>query len=98
MLQKLSVRDVRSFLHSLKGTETTRGGEISDRARQQIHTIISSALTHAVREELITRNVARLVEKPQSDPADTQPLSDDELAALLLPPPSIGYGLCGSFT
>lgn len=83
VLQKLSVRDVRSFLHSLKGTETTRGGQISDRARQQIHTIISSALTNAVREELVTRNVARLVEKPQSDPADTKPLSDDELAALL---------------
>jgi integrase len=40
-------------------------------------------LTYAVREELITRNVARLVELPHADQADIAPLDDDELAAFL---------------
>lgn len=83
VLQKLSAKDVRSFLHSMKTVETVRGSVMSDRTRQLLHTVISSALGYAVREELITRNVVRLVETPHADQADVAPLDDEELAAFL---------------
>jgi len=60
-----------------------RGSVMSDRTRQLLHTVISSALGYAVREELITRNVVRLVETPHADQSDVAPLDDEELAAFL---------------
>ncbi len=83
VLQKLSAKDVRSFLHSMKTAETVRGTVMSDRTRQLLHTVTSSALGYAVREELITRNVVRLVETPHADQSDVSPLDDEELAAFL---------------
>lgn len=45
--------------------------------------VLSSALSRAVREELITRNVARLVELPEWEPAEVVPWTPDEALAFL---------------
>lgn len=84
-LQKLSTRDVRNLVYGKVMSKAKRleGEEVSARTRQLLHAIISSALAYAVREELITRNVARLVERPSAEPSDVAPLDDDELAAFL---------------
>lgn len=93
-LQKLSSRDVRNLVYGKVMSKAKRleGQEVSARTRQVLHAIISSALTYAVREELITRNVARLVEPPHADQNDVSPLDDDELAAFL--PVAAEHRLC----
>jgi integrase len=48
-----------------------------------MRTVLSSALTRAVREELIVRNVARLVELPQWQRGTIRPWSGDEAKAFL---------------
>ncbi len=48
-----------------------------------VHFVISSALTQAMRWELVPRNVASLVDPPRRLPADPRPLSSDTLAKLL---------------
>lgn len=85
VLQKLTMNDVRRFVYGkLPGrSKRLEGCEVSDRTRQLLLTVVSSALTNAVREELITRNVAQLVEPPHADQDDVQPLDEQELAALL---------------
>lgn len=82
-LQKLSVNDIRSFLRSKVGTQTTRGTEISEQTIKALHTVISASLQNAVREELINRNVARLVQTPHAENAEVHPLTDTELALFL---------------
>ncbi|HUB39929.1 MAG TPA: N-terminal phage integrase SAM-like domain-containing protein [Streptosporangiaceae bacterium] len=57
-LTSLSVADVQWFL----GQRLEKGDSV--RKVQVMRTVLSSALTRAVREELIGRNVARLVELP----------------------------------
>lgn len=93
-LQKLSSRDVCNLVYGKVMSKAKRleGKEVSARTRQILHAIISSALTYAVREELITRNVARLVESPHADQGDIAPLDDDELAAFL--PVAAEHRLC----
>jgi integrase len=82
-LQKLSVKDVRGFVASMRGSTTTRKAPMSDRTIQLLYTVVSSALSNAVREELVTRNVARLVRTPYAERAETTPLDQAELAAFL---------------
>lgn len=82
-LQKLSVNDVRTFLRSKIGSTTARKTEISEQSIKALHTCISSSLQNAVREELITRNVARLVQTPRAENAEVRPLTEDELAQFL---------------
>jgi len=45
--------------------------------------VLCAALTRAVREELISRNVARLAELPAWEPAEVRPWSADEAFAFL---------------
>jgi integrase len=45
--------------------------------------VLSAALTRATREELIGRNVARLVELPAWEPGEVHPWSADEALAFL---------------
>lgn len=82
-LQKLAVNDVRSFLRSKVGTQTRRKTPISEQSIKTLHTVISSSLQNAVREELITRNVARLVVTPSVENAEVRPLTETELALFL---------------
>ncbi|MEU9685341.1 tyrosine-type recombinase/integrase [Amycolatopsis japonica] len=51
----------------------------SVRSAQIVQTVLSSALTSAQREELVTRNVARLIRLPTYERADIVPWTKDEV-------------------
>ncbi|MGW0471553.1 tyrosine-type recombinase/integrase [Streptomyces coeruleorubidus] len=70
-LESLAVADVRRFLVRLE-KETTAA------TAKESHRVLRSALSSACREELITRNVAKLVEPPRTDNRELKPWSLDE--------------------
>ncbi|MQY33303.1 hypothetical protein SRB17_12640 [Streptomyces sp. RB17] len=70
-LESLSVPDVRRFLVGLE-QETTAA------TAKESHRVLRSALSSAYREEMITRNVAKLVEPPRTDSGELKPWSLDE--------------------
>lgn len=55
----------------------------SARTVQYVHAVLRSALQHAMREELVARNVARVVETPQVARQEVQPLERGEARMLL---------------
>jgi integrase len=55
----------------------------SARTVQYVHAVLRSALQQAIREELIARNVARIVETPTVSPKEVRPLDAGEVKALL---------------
>lgn len=61
-LESLSAPDVRRFLLQLEKKTTAATAKES-------HRVLRTALSAACREELITRNVAKLVEPPRPTPA-----------------------------
>jgi integrase len=71
-LTTLSVATVQRFLNQ----RLEKGDSV--RKVQVIRTVLSAALTRAVREELISRNVARLVELPEWRPGTVRPWTADE--------------------
>jgi Phage integrase, N-terminal SAM-like domain len=76
-LTSLSVADVQQFL----GQRLEKGDSVGK--VQVMRTVLSSALTRAVREELIGRNVARLVELPEWRPGPARPWNADEARQFL---------------
>jgi hypothetical protein len=77
MTEQLSVLVVQAFLNGkLKAGQSVRNVHI-------LRQILSAALSRTVREELIVRNVARLVELPTWEPAETVPWSAAEALAFL---------------
>ncbi|MFF9853837.1 tyrosine-type recombinase/integrase [Streptomyces litmocidini] len=70
-LESLSVADVRRFLVQLEKKTTAATAKES-------HRVLRTALTAACREELITRNVATLVEPPRPKARELSPWSLDE--------------------
>ncbi|MFJ7629763.1 tyrosine-type recombinase/integrase [Streptomyces sp. NPDC097595] len=70
-LESLSVADVRRFLVQLEKKSTAATAKES-------HRVLRTALTAACREELITCNVATLVEPPRSKARELSPWSLDE--------------------
>ncbi|MFD7320682.1 tyrosine-type recombinase/integrase [Streptomyces sp. NPDC059875] len=70
-LESLSVADVRRFLVQLEKKTTAATAKES-------HRVLRTALTAACREELITRNVATLVEPPRAKTRELSPWSLDE--------------------
>jgi integrase len=76
-LKRLSVPVVQAFLNN-----KLRAG-LSVRNVQIMRQVLSTALSRAVREELITRNVARLVELPTWEPSMVVPWSTAEALAFL---------------
>ncbi len=70
-LEGLGAADVRRFLVRLE-RETTAA------TAKESHRVLRSALTSACREELITRNVAKLVEPLRTDDRELRPWSLDE--------------------
>ena len=77
-LTSLTVPVVQEFLN--------RRLQVGDSIRkvQIMRTVLSAALTRAVREELIVRNVARLVELPQWQRGRIRPWAADEARAFLV--------------
>lgn len=78
-LTKLAVRDVRELL--VDGMRTDGHGA---RVIQYAHATVRAALEHAFREELVPRNVAKMVrvERPAKQSA-TEPMTVDEAKAFL---------------
>lgn len=76
-LKRLSVPIVQTFING-----QVRDGQ-SVRNVQIMRQVLSAALSRAVREELVSRNVARLVELPTWEPAVVVPWSSPEALAFL---------------
>ncbi|MFB8352493.1 tyrosine-type recombinase/integrase [Streptomyces niveus] len=70
-LESLGVADVRRFLVQLERKTTAATAKES-------HRVLRTALTAACREELVSRNVASLVEPPQAKSRELSPWSLDE--------------------
>ena len=83
-LAKLTARDVRQMIETLRAKPLSRGiGIMSDRAVQYVHATLRAALEQACREELISRNVAKLVQSNVRDAGQHEPYSVDESKRLL---------------
>ena len=76
-LNRLSVAAVQMFLNQ----RLDQGDSV--RKVQIMRTVLSAALTRAVREELVQRNVARLVELPQWQRGTIRPWTADEAKQFL---------------
>jgi integrase len=76
-LSRLSVSAVQMFLNQ----RLEQGDSV--RKVQIMRTVLSAALTRAVREELVPRNVARLVELPQWERGTIQPWTANEAKCFL---------------
>ncbi|NKE61337.1 tyrosine-type recombinase/integrase [Lentzea sp. PSKA42] len=75
-LNALTPTHVRQFIAKLRKAKTVLGEPLSDRYVQNVFETLRSALTTAVREELIGRNVAKLVETPQRGTFEVDPMSE----------------------
>lgn len=61
---------MRTLVGTLGRTKGKGGRVLSARTIQFVHAVLRSGLQHAVREELIGRNVAKLVSPPRAAPAE----------------------------
>lgn len=76
-LTHLTVTEVQSAINALLGAGH------SARTVHKMRTVLSAALGRAQREELVLRNVARLVELPSYERKDIQPWNADQAIAFL---------------
>jgi integrase len=84
-LVKLTARDVRQMAEALRTKPLSRStGIISDRAVQYVHATLRAALEQACREELIPRNVAKLVQASVRDAKQHEPYPSEESKQLLI--------------
>lgn len=90
-LAQLTVSDVQTAVNTLHAHGT------GPRTIQQIRGVLSAALGRAEREELVHRNVARLIDLPKYEPKEIHPWGIDEartfLAATKGHPWEIGFHL-----
>lgn len=90
-LTALTPADVRLMLARassarVHGTNRHLGRDerlVSARTVQQAHAVLRAMLSHAVREELLARNVARLVQAPTPQHEEIQPWTDTEARRFL---------------
>ncbi|MDD7920992.1 tyrosine-type recombinase/integrase [Actinomycetospora callitridis] len=83
-LDKLGARDVRMLVEVLRSKPVSRGqGTMSDRAVQYVHATLRAALEQAVREELVARNVAKLVRSTIRDAREHEPWTPEESTRFL---------------
>ncbi|WP_158104599.1 tyrosine-type recombinase/integrase [Amycolatopsis kentuckyensis] len=82
-LNALTPAHVRAFVAQLRREKTVLGKPLSDRYVQNVFETLRSALSTAVREELIGRNVARLVETPSRGSFEIEPLSEVQAKAFV---------------
>jgi integrase len=75
-LESLSVADVRRFITRMQNDHTAA-------TAKEAHRVLRTALTAAVREELITRNVASLVEPPRVKQREIRPWTLEETLSFL---------------
>lgn len=82
-LNALTPAHVRGLVAKLRKEQTVLGKPLSDRYVQNVFETLRSALSNAVREELIGRNVARLVETPSRGEFEVEPLSEAQAKAFV---------------
>ena len=75
-LVRLGVRDVRLMLDDL------RASGAGARTIQYVHATLRAAMEHAYREELVSRNVVKLVRVESPRPEVKEPLSVEEAREL----------------
>ncbi|WP_432019023.1 tyrosine-type recombinase/integrase [Streptomyces sp. 1222.5] len=75
-LESLSVADVRRFITRVQNAHTAA-------TAKEAHRVLRTALTAAVRDELITRNVASLVEPPRVKQREIRPWTLEETLSFL---------------
>jgi integrase len=66
-----------------KGQPEDERPKVSARTVQQVHAVLRAMLSQAVREELLARNVARLVQAPAPDREEIHPWAEAEARAFL---------------
>jgi integrase len=76
-LAKLTVQDVRGFVN------TKRDSGLSARTVQYCHAILRKALNVALKDQLLARNVASLVDPPRVAAKEVQPLTPQEARQFL---------------
>ncbi|GAA3443176.1 hypothetical protein GCM10018955_26140 [Planomonospora venezuelensis] len=77
-LDRLTVAEVQTFLNGKINGEDHAIGTV-----HVMRNVLSAALTRAMREEIISRNVARLATLPEIDSKRNQPWTADEARAFL---------------
>jgi integrase len=82
-LAKLTPARVRSWISAKQAERSARGTPLSARSVAYFHAVLRKGLSDAVRDELVGRNVAALVEPPIVRRQPVQPLSVDEARRLL---------------
>lgn len=87
-LEELKPVHLREWLATLRGTTNARGRPYSSRTVQLAHAILRRALNDALRDELVTRNVALLVKAGRVTSPEVEPLRPDELKLLLAEAPN----------
>ncbi|MFE4423898.1 tyrosine-type recombinase/integrase [Streptomyces sp. NPDC056817] len=75
-LESLSVADVRRFISRMQNAHSAA-------TAKEAHRVLRTAVTAAVREELVTRNVASLVEPPRVKQREIRPWSLEETLTFL---------------
>ena len=76
-LGKLTAREVRLYLDSLKRRD------VGVRTIRYVHATLRAALEDAMREELLEKNVAKLVRPPSAPKTERHPLGVEEIRAFL---------------
>jgi len=66
-LDRLAATDVRAFLRAKSTEVSARGRPLSSRSVRYLHAILRSALSQAVRDDLVSRNVCELVTPPRTE-------------------------------
>jgi integrase len=87
-LEELKPVHLREWLATLRGTTNSRGRPFASRTVQLAHAILRRALNDALRDELVTRNVALLVKSGRVTSPTIEPLRPEELKALLAEAPN----------
>lgn len=60
-LDRLTPQDVRLLINTSRKQRSTDGSQISTRTLQMVHAVLRNAVQHAVNEEIVPRNVVKLV-------------------------------------
>lgn len=86
-LPRLTARDVRLFLNARRTAGSRHPGRrdaaLSARTVAHLHAVLRNALEHAVREDLLVRNVAKQVQVSPGHTDEVEPLSIEEARQLL---------------
>lgn len=91
-LDQLGPAQVRTWLASKVGTISRRKKPLSARSIAAIHSVLRRALRDALREELVTRNVATLVAPPRPERRNVEALTPDEATKMVRAAPDHSLG------